>query len=677
MDKTYCMQCMRPNGGTAVCPHCGHVSGEKPQAAHVLRAGTILKDQYLLGEPLGQGGFGITYIARDLNLDIRVAVKEYFPNGYANRNIGFSDSITITDERLHLDIQKGKNSFLREARALAHFRGTPGIVDVLNFFEANGTAYIVMEFLEGETLASRLKRQLFTADEIFRLMDPVFDTLEKIHREGVVHRDISPDNIMMLPDGSLKLMDFGAARLMNYSDQHSVSIMLKAGYAPKEQYSSKGKQGPWTDIYALCATIYKCITGNTPDDALDRADGDGLKWPSELGYAISARQESVLKQGMAVSQSGRFQSIGALKTALRESIESPQDDPTVPIYGPKDPETVFISPKPPKKTFEKQNKTQPPRPDSEEKNTAGSRSAGGRKLISLLAVCAVLGLAVIVLSFILLLNGRDKRRIEAEATVFPTVSQAAAEKEEPVLPVTAEPMLMSTPPSTLTTTPTVTLAPIPTLTPTPKPASTPIPAFYDVAVGDEIQFGRYEQDNNYSNGSEPITWIVLERQNGKILVLSKYALDSKAYHEYEGDRPNITWEQCSLRKWLNEQFYSAAFTAEERDLIVEGVVSADRTPQYYDVDPGNNVKNRIFLLSASEANRYFSGNAARLCWPTNYALANGADTKDTPGNCWWWLRSPGKSQTSAAIVSKRDGNITTNYIGISNVGIRPAMWLQV
>ena len=268
MKQTYCMKCMRPNGGTEVCPHCGYVSGENEIPPHVLRPGTLLMGQYLLGEPLGQGGFGITYIARDLKLNMRVAIKEYFPCGYAIRNVETSERITVTDERLRLDLRQGKDSFLKEAQTLARFKGVIGIVDVLNFFEANDTAYIVMEFLEGETLSSRLKRQLFTADQIFRLMEPVFDALEQIHREDVVHRDVSPDNIMMLPDGRLKLMDFGAARLMNHTDQRSVSVVLKAGYAPKEQYTSRGKQGPWTDIYALAATIYFSITGTVPPESI-------------------------------------------------------------------------------------------------------------------------------------------------------------------------------------------------------------------------------------------------------------------------------------------------------------------------------------------------------------------------------------------------------------------------
>lgn len=318
MEREYCLKCMQPNGGVQVCPHCGYESQKKEHLPHVLRPGTVLNDRYLLGLPLGQGGFGITYIGRDLKLDMRVAVKEYYPSGYANRNVEVSDRITITDERLRMAADEGKNRFLKEARAMARFHGTPGIVDVRDYFEANSTAYIIMEYLEGEDLAHRIRKQLFSADEIFHLMSPILDTLEKIHRQDVVHRDISPDNIMMLPDGSLKLMDFGAARIMNYSDQRSMSVMLKAGYAPVEQYRSRGQQGPWTDIYALCATIYKCITGKTPEDALERAFEDELKWPSELGFSISVRQEAALKKGMAVHQQDRFQSISELKAALAE-----------------------------------------------------------------------------------------------------------------------------------------------------------------------------------------------------------------------------------------------------------------------------------------------------------------------------------------------------------------------
>ena len=430
MDKTYCMKCMRPTGGTQMCPYCGHIAGETALAAHVLRPGTILDGRYILGEPLGQGGFGITYIGRDLNLDIRVAIKEYFPSGYAVRNAETSDQVTITDERLRLDVQKGKDSFLKEARTLAQFKGTPGIVDVLNFFEANDTAYIVMEYLDGETLAHRLKRELFGADDIFRLMEPVFDTLEKIHQQGVVHRDISPDNIMILPDGRLKLMDFGAARLMNYSDQRSVSVVLKAGYAPLEQYSTKGEQGPWTDIYALCATIYKSITKITPPDAHDRLMGEEIRWPSELGIPIPIRQEAVLKKGMEIRQKDRFQTIGELQAALREETSgSAEIGPITWKPLPKD-ATVALP---------KEQSVQPMKEEPDKEATSKSTSDTGlphnerqaepkqpenKKKPAIWAVCATLVLAAAALG-IVLLTGRDKQKPTEETVSAQTTIQSA------------------------------------------------------------------------------------------------------------------------------------------------------------------------------------------------------------------------------------------------------------
>ena len=181
-----------------------------------------------------------------------------------------------------------------------------------------------MEYLEGQDLRTILQERLFTSDEIFRMMQPVMDTLEKIHATGVIHRDISPDNLMLLKDGRLKLMDFGSARMVDYSDQKSLSVVLKAGFAPEEQYRSNGKQGPWTDIYSLCATIYKCITGITPDDALDRGYEDSIQWPSELGIPISVQQEAVLRKGMAYRQDNRFQNIAEMRQALMLSSSIPE-----------------------------------------------------------------------------------------------------------------------------------------------------------------------------------------------------------------------------------------------------------------------------------------------------------------------------------------------------------------
>jgi len=312
----YCMKCMYAMAKAGQCPHCGY-TGELKDVPHQLQPGTMLSRRYLVGNSIGQGGFGITYIGLDMKLGMRVAIKEFFPTGYANRNHGVSSEITISSEKEETFFVDGREKFYKEARAVAKFSGHPGIVDVRDFFEENNTAYIVMEYLEGQNLRDYMQEHgLFSPDEIFALLDPVFEALQKIHEEGIVHRDISPDNIMFLSGGNVKLMDFGAARAVNFSDQRSLSIILKAGYAPEEQYRSKGEQGPWTDIYALCATIYRCITGIVPDDALQRLYADYLKRPSELGIVMDAKMENALMAGLQVKAKDRCRSMAEFRAIL-------------------------------------------------------------------------------------------------------------------------------------------------------------------------------------------------------------------------------------------------------------------------------------------------------------------------------------------------------------------------
>ena len=315
MEKR-CANCMKRMESDGVCPHCGFDNAHVVTYPHQLSPGTTLNHRYALGRVLGQGGFGITYVGLDTKLGLRVAVKEYFPMGFANRNTEASNDVTISQRRNRKVMEDGKDKFLKEARILAGFHDVDGIVSVRDYFEANQTAYIVMEYLEGQDLRRYIRNHRLSAEDMFAPFLPVMNALQMIHREGVIHRDISPDNIMRLPDGSLKLMDFGAARALDYASQKSVSVMLKAGYAPPEQYRSKGKLGPWTDIYALCATIYKCATGITPDDALERSEKDTIQWPSELGLPVSLNQENVLKKGLALKAERRFQSIEEMKSML-------------------------------------------------------------------------------------------------------------------------------------------------------------------------------------------------------------------------------------------------------------------------------------------------------------------------------------------------------------------------
>ena len=314
----YCFKCMAHIDGDGVCPVCGHRNSGQT-LSHCLVPGTVLRGKFLVGEMLGEGGFGITYIGRDLDLDIKVAIKEYYPNGYASRNNTLSSYLTEpqTEDRRTF-FEKGKTSFLMEARSLAKFSGEPGIVDVRDFFEENNTAYIVMEYLEGQTLKSFLKqngRQSF--ESIAKMLRPVMLSLREVHKAGIIHRDISPDNIMLTAK-NVKLLDFGAARYVSAQENKSLSVILKHGFAPEEQYRSKGKQGPWTDIYALCATIYMSITGITPDDATDRMVKDELKRPSDMGIAVDPQAENAIMKGLSVFFVNRYQSMDELISALFE-----------------------------------------------------------------------------------------------------------------------------------------------------------------------------------------------------------------------------------------------------------------------------------------------------------------------------------------------------------------------
>ena len=317
--KNYCYSCMNELTDGNICHHCLK-ENTADDIVYRLKAGTILNNKYLVGNCIGEGGFGITYIGRDLTLDMRVAIKEYFPNGYVNRNNTVSQDVTASTESQKEIFYKGKDSFLEEARKIAKFVGEPGIVSVREYFEANGTAYIIMDYLDGVNLASYVRSNgTIPATKIFEVMLPMVRSLKRIHEAGIIHRDISPDNIMYLKSGSLKLMDFGSARYFT-NNQKEMSVLLKQGYAPEEQYRKNGDQGPWTDVYGLCATMYRCITGVIPVDALDRMRNDTLEPPSKLGVDIPESLEVVLLYGLAVFKENRCQDMDELADLMERAL---------------------------------------------------------------------------------------------------------------------------------------------------------------------------------------------------------------------------------------------------------------------------------------------------------------------------------------------------------------------
>lgn len=278
-----------------------------------LKKDSRLNHRYRICQSLGQGGFGITYLAKDEAFEQYVVIKEYFPIAAASRDA--EDSLILPAEKEdRKKFEEGMKRFLREAQILASLLEIPGVVKVLDYFKENKTAYIVMEYVKGISLRTYLERtgEEFSFDRACRMLLPVIAALEKIHKKGLLHRDINPDNIMVEENGSVKLLDFGAAReyYQSQESERTRTILLKSGYAPPEQYEGKGHQGPWTDIYGLCATIYEMMTGCMPPDARTRQVKEELYAPSCYGAAITPQQEErFLKKGLALDYRQRYASI--------------------------------------------------------------------------------------------------------------------------------------------------------------------------------------------------------------------------------------------------------------------------------------------------------------------------------------------------------------------------------
>jgi len=309
----YCPHCMRPTTGET-CTHCGGQLRWKAPPTQ-LPLGTLLRGSgsrvYQLGAAKGQGGFGITYAALDLTTNTRVAIKEYYPTRCAVRD--HMNGVTPATGQLEA-YRSGMHSFLEEAKTLSTVGALSSVVSIRDYFEANGTAYLVMEYVEGDPLHEVVaKTGPMREDVLMPVLKDLMRDLSILHRANVIHRDISPDNLILTPQGTLKLLDFGAARSMQ--DGKSMTVMLKAGFSPVEQYQSKG-QGPYTDVYALAGTIYYCLTGKVPPTAIDRITEDELVPPTQLGAKLEKRREEALLWAMAVQPSARPQNMDIFTNAM-------------------------------------------------------------------------------------------------------------------------------------------------------------------------------------------------------------------------------------------------------------------------------------------------------------------------------------------------------------------------
>ena len=645
---------------------------------HCLRKGTRLIGRYTIEGVLGQGGFGITYLGMDELHEKPVAIKEFFPQGIVTRNIEYQDTVTVTFVGEKDNYEKGKERFLKEARTMAKFSKDKGIVKALDFFEINNTAYIVMEYLEGVTLKQYLREnKRIDAEDLVELLVPLIESLDEIHSQGLIHRDISPDNIMVLPDGRIKLMDFGAARDYTEFGEKSLSIVLKPGYAPPEQYQTHGVQGPWTDIYALCATMYKCITGENPPDAIERVMDDHLKKISAFGIPVLPQIEEAIIKGMSVAANDRYQNVGdfcedlyggyeersvsgaeenqsqvetesaeqsveaktdmlkdevpqgkySTTEAVQESekliskelsenagLTSEENEAEAGIES----ETNNLGNKVPEQILEKEKDSITPEKEGQSDNRAKEETKKVQKKNNyfplIVGILILLGIA----------GTFAYNKSVFEETASKTESSSQEKDKNP-----------------------------------------------EYKVGETIEFGNYPQDKD---GTEkPIEWIVMKNEGNQVLLLSKYVLDAKSYNEEWED---VTWETSDIRQWLNNEFYTAAFNKSEKAKIQTSLIKNEDNSEH-GTSGGNDTEDKVFLLSEKAAETLFSNDDERIAKATEYAEKSGVYVNEEKA-AYWWLRSPGDSGDDAAEVIYsgwvyRDGN----YVDDSSGGVRPALHLNL
>ena len=623
---------------------------------YCLRKGTRLIGRYTIEGVLGQGGFGITYLGMDELHKKKVAIKEFFPQGIVTRNIEYEDTVTVTLVGEKENYDKGKERFLKEAQTMAMFSKDKGIVKALDFFEINNTAYIVMEYLEGVTLKQYLREnKRIAAEDLVELLVPLIEALDEIHSQGLIHRDISPDNIMVLPDGRIKLMDFGAARDYTEFGEKSLSIVLKPGYAPPEQYQTHGVQGPWTDIYALCATMYKCITGENPPDAIDRLVDDHLKKISAFGISVSPQIEKAIIKGMSVAAKDRYQNVGDFCEDLYGGYEEnsepeAEESQAEPVVAEANVETKMdmLTEEPPQSKYPTTEAVQEREKliSKELSENAGLTSEENVAKAGIETDKNDAGNKVPEQS-----PEKEKVSITPEKEGIPDnrgkeETKKIQKKNKYFLPIIGMLILLG------------------------------ITGFFvynksEYKVGKTIEFGNYPQDKD---GTEkPIEWIVMKKEGNQVLLLSKYVLDAKPYNKEWED---VTWETSDIRQWLNNEFYTTAFNKAEKAKIQTSLIKNEDNSKY-GTNGGNDTEDKVFLLSEKETETLFSNKEERIAKATEYATKSGVYVNEEKAACWW-LRSPGNKGYIAAEVNHygwvdRYGD----YVDYSYDGVRPALHLNL
>ena len=622
--------------------------------SYSLQRNTGLIGRYVIQEVLGQGGFGITYLGIDKLYGNKVAIKEYYPQKIAMRKAQYEDVVTVTSIEEKNNYDKGKKRFLDEAQVMARFNKNEGIVKILDFFEANNTAYIVMEYLEGITLKQYLgKYGVLQFRNLIEMMLPLLEALIEIHSQGLIHRDISPDNIMVQHNGKLKLMDFGAARDYTESGNKSLTVILKPGYAPPEQYQTHGVQGPWTDIYALCATIYKCLTGITPPDAIARVMDDKFKEPDQLDGKLSPDIKKILWKGMNIFPEERYQDIVEFGEDVYDALFTPEENKKLDLDNEKNIDEDLDSPDKDNESVLKDDKIE----GAVKKTSIPKKEKRKSPVKKVLVIIVCLLLAGGIKYY---LTGNEQEISTAKKDLVENPKIVKDTSVEGGKKVTWDCIWFGSYPQTKIVSSSKENDLYSTLE-----KSNGWDKNNDIIIGKE----KYHRAKKCYFKYEPIKWRVIKCENGEALLLSDIVLDKQKYNKR---LKKVTWEKSTLRKWLNKKFMNRAFSSSEQEAIrTTKVINEDN--YYYKTDGGNDTLDKIYLLSLSETDEEkeygFTDSYGMTIKYSNYA--------DLDDYQYWWLRTPGEKNISAAAVDM----FGEAYVGGGErdmeVGIRPVLHLNL
>lgn len=622
--------------------------------SYSLQRNTGLIGRYVIQKVLGQGGFGITYLGIDKLYGNKVAIKEYYPQKIAMRKAQYEDVVTVTSIEEKNNYNKGKKRFLDEAQVMARFNKNEGIVKILDFFEANNTAYIVMEYLEGITLKQYLgKYGVIQFRNLIEMMLPLLEALIEIHSQGLIHRDISPDNIMVQHNSKLKLMDFGAARDYTESGNKSLTVILKPGYAPPEQYQTHGVQGPWTDIYALCATIYKCLTGITPPDAIARVMDDKFKEPDQLDGKLSPDIKKILWKGMNIFPEERYQDIVEFGEDVCDALFIPEENKKLDLDNEKNIDEDLDSPDKDNESVLKDDKI-----EGAVKKTSIPKKEKRKspvKKVLVIIVCLLLAGGIKYYS-----TGNEQEISTAKKDLVENPKIVKDTSVEGGKKVTWDCIWFGSYPQTKI----VSSSKENDLYSTLETANG-WDKNNDIIIGKE----KYHRAKKSYFKYEPIKWRVIKCENGEALLLSDIVLDKQKYNKR---LKKVTWEKSTLRKWLNKKFMNRAFSSSEQEAIrTTKVINEDN--YYYKTDGGNDTLDKIYLLSLSETDEEkeygFTDSYGMTIKYSNYA--------DLCDYQYWWLRTPGEKNISAAAVDMSGEAYVGGGESDMELGIRPVLHLNL